>query len=211
MIQGRYDPEKHHRRSIRLKGYDYAQPGAYFVTVVTQDRACLFGEIVNGKTRLNDAAGVIEHWWFELNNKFPTVETDEFVVMPNHLHGIVVIPVGADLCVGPVGKGTRAGAPQQRSPQPTMRMRAGAGVNPNAHPAHQGTHAGVPLQGTHPVRTVARRGAPICSPVFAPQKAPQRAPQPAIVQWFKTMTTNEYIRGVKTSELGKLGVKSRVG
>ena len=159
--------EKQHRRSIRLKGYDYANSGAYFVTIVTQGRACLFGEIVNAETRLNDAGSVIERWWFELNNKFRTVETDDFVIMPNHFHGIVVIAdVGADLCVGPLGKGT---------------------------------HAGVPLQGTHPVQPAARRGAPICAPVLAPQNATQRAPLPAIVQWFKTMTTNEYLRGVKTS------------
>jgi len=158
--------EKQHRRSIRLKGYDYANSGAYFVTIVTQGRACLFGEIVNAETRLNDAGSVIERWWFELNNKFRTVETDDFVIMPNHFHGIVVIPVGADLCVGPLGKGT---------------------------------HAGVPLQGTHPVRPVAPRGASMCAPVLAPKNATQRAPLPAIVQWFKTMTTNEYLRGVKTS------------
>jgi len=98
----KYDPEKHHRRSVRLKGYDYAQSGAYFITVAAQDRTCLFGEIVDGGTRLNDAGAMVERWWFELNNKFRTVETDEFVIMPNHFHGIVVIadgPVGADTCV----------------------------------------------------------------------------------------------------------------
>ena len=196
--------EKQHRRSIRLKGYDYAGCGAYFVTIVTQRRACLFGEIVNAETKLNDAGRVIEHWWFELNNKFRTVETDDFVIMPNHFHGIVVIPVGADLCVGPDSEGahpstglkTGSGAPLQGTPQPTTRMNTGAGVNPDAYPAHQGTHAGVPLQGTNFVRPVARRGAPMCAPSGF---ASQRASLPAIVQWFKTMTTNEYLRGVKTS------------
>ena len=179
--------EKQHRRSIRLRGYDYANSGAYFVTIVTQSRACLFGKIVNAETWLNDAGSVIERWWFELSNKFRTVETDDFVIMPNHFHGIVVIPVGADLCVGPltdlrVGpnpKGAHIGAPPHGVTQPTTRM--GTGVNPNVHPAHQGTHAGVPLQGTHPVRPVARRGAPMCAPVLAPQNASQRAPLPAIV------------------------------
>ena len=131
--------EKQHRRSIRLKGYDYANSGAYFVTIVTQGRACLFGEIVNAEPRLNDAGSVIERWWFELNNKFRTVETDDFVIIPNHFHGIVVIAdVGADLCVGPltdlrVGpnpKGAHIGAPLQHPPQPTTRMGTGAGVNP---------------------------------------------------------------------------------
>ena len=171
--------EKQHRRSIRLKGYDYANSGAYFVTIVTQGRECLFGEIVNAETRLNDAGSAIERWWFELNNKFRTVETDDFVIMPNHFHGIVVIAdVGADLCVGPDSKGAHVGVPLQGTPQTTTRMGTGVGVNPNVHPTHQGTHTGVPLQGTHTVRPVAL---------------------PAIVQWFKTMTTNEYLRGVKTS------------
>jgi putative transposase len=165
--------EKQHRRSIRLKGYDYANAGAYFVTIVTQGRACLFGEIVNTETRLNDAGSMIERWWFELNNKFSTVETDEFVIMPNHFHGIVVIAdVGADLRVGPVGRG--------------------AGENQDVNPTHPGTHAGVLLQGTHRVRPGGPTGAHIGAPV-------QRASLPAVVQWFKTMTTNEYLRGVKTS------------
>jgi putative transposase len=90
---------------------------------------------------LTDAGRMIERWWFELNRKFTTVETDEFVVMPNHFHGIVAIPVRADLRVGPDSKGART--------------------------THEGTHAGVPL--------------------------------PTVIQWFKTMTTNEYIRGVKTA------------
>jgi putative transposase len=89
----KYNPDIHHRRSIRLRNYDYSLPGAYFVTVCTQDRACLFGNVADDTMRLNDAGRMIEQWWFELNRKFPTVETDEFVVMPNHFHGIVVIPV----------------------------------------------------------------------------------------------------------------------
>jgi REP element-mobilizing transposase RayT len=164
----------------------------------------LFGEIINAEMRSINAGSMIERWWYELNNKFRTVETDEFVVMPNHFHGIVVIAdVGADLCVGPptdlrVGpdsEGAHIGAHLQPPPQPTTRM--DTGVNPNAHPAHQGTHAGVPLQETHPVRQVSRRGAPMCAPSEFARL--QRAPLSTIVQWFKAMTTNEYLRGVKTS------------
>lgn len=112
--------EKQHRRALRLRGYDYANSGAYFVTIATQGRAALFGEIVNAETRLNDAGSAIERWWCELNNKFRTVETDEFTIMPNHFHGIVVIPVGADvgadLCVGPVGKGTHPSIDSGQAP-----------------------------------------------------------------------------------------------
>jgi putative transposase len=92
----RFDPEKHHRRSIRLRGYDYAQAGAYFVTVVTQERACCFGEVVEGRMELNDAGRMIWSEWEALSRRFPAVELDEFIVMPNHVHGIVWI-VGASL------------------------------------------------------------------------------------------------------------------
>ena len=89
---------RHRRRSVRLREYDYAERGAYFVTIVTQDRSCLFGEIINDAMQLSGAGVAIQRWWFELKSKFATVETDEFVIMPNHLHGIVVI---TDTVVGP--------------------------------------------------------------------------------------------------------------
>ncbi len=98
----RYDPDKHHRRSIRLKGYDYGQPGAYFVTIVTQHRACLFGDVVDGVMRLNEAGRVAEECWLAIPEHFPHVTLDAFVIMPNHVHGIIVITtrVGANDTVG---------------------------------------------------------------------------------------------------------------
>ena len=84
-----YDPEVHHRRSIRLRGYDYAQPGTYFVTMCSHRRECLFGEVVDGEIRLNDMGEMIERWWLELAKKFQSVEIDEYVVMPNHFYGII--------------------------------------------------------------------------------------------------------------------------
>ena|GEM_PF-3565968 len=86
-----YDPERHHRRSIRLKGCDYSQVGAYFITIVTQDRACVFGEMVNGEMWLNDAGQVVQMIWKKFTNRYSGVETDVFVVMPNHIHGIILI------------------------------------------------------------------------------------------------------------------------
>jgi putative transposase len=97
-----YDPDHHHRRSIRLKGYDYAQAGAYFVTVCTHNRACLFGDIVDGSMRLNDAGQVVQEVWSTIPTQYPGIAIDAFVVMPNHIHGIIMIasttittPVGA--------------------------------------------------------------------------------------------------------------------
>ena len=135
----KYSPDIHHRRSIRLKGYDYSQAGAYFVTLCTHNKECLFGEIANGAVRLNDEGRMVERWWLELSKKFPTIEIDQYIIMPNHLHGIIWVQyqkvVGADLRVCP--------------------------------DVTQGAHTGAPL--------------------------------PTIVQWFKTMTSNEYIRNVKSN------------
>jgi putative transposase len=156
----RFDPDIHRRRSIRLQGYDYAQAGAYFITVCTQDRVCIFGEVVDGEMRLNDAGRMVEQWWLELEKKFLGAKEDVSVVMPNHFHGIVILAgdnrstdVGADLrvCPGP------------SEPQ-------------GAHMETQSAHTGAPLS--------------------------------RIVQWFKTMTTNEYIKGVK--ELGWTPFRGRL-
>jgi len=85
------DSKIHHRRSIRLKGYDYTQVGAYFVTIVAYQRECLFGEVVDGEMALNKYGRLIEKWWHQISVHFPNVETLKFVIMPNHIHGIIVI------------------------------------------------------------------------------------------------------------------------
>ena len=86
-----YDPARHHRRSIRLQGYDYTRPGAYFITIVTQGRACLFGEVVAGEMRMNDAGRMVQQVWDELALFYEGVQTDAFIVMPNHVHGIIIL------------------------------------------------------------------------------------------------------------------------
>jgi putative transposase len=86
-----YNPHKHHRRSIRLKGYDYSQTGGYFVTICTEHRGCLLGEIIDGEMNLNDLGRLIEQCWRDLPQRFPWVSIDEFIVMPNHVHGIIWI------------------------------------------------------------------------------------------------------------------------
>jgi len=96
----RSHPERHHRRSIRLKGYDYRQAGAYFVTICTQDRAFLFGQVVHDEMQLNDAGKMVYDVWNDLPAFYPGVQTDAFIVMPNHIHGIIIL-VGADPRVCP--------------------------------------------------------------------------------------------------------------
>lgn len=150
----KYNPEIHHRRSIRLKEYDYSQAGMYFITLCIQDSLHLFGKISNDEMVLNDSGMMIEKWWNELENKFPNIELDEFVVMPNHFHGIIQItntdPVGADLRVCP----DKYNCPD------------------NANEREMGEH----IKGEH-------TGSPLHK----------------MIQWFKTMSTNEYIRNVKNN------------
>ena len=77
------------RRSLRLQGYDYSQQGAYFVTMCVQHRQCLFGEIIDGKMQLNEISEIVVEWWNFIPQHFPFVETYDFVIMPNHIHGII--------------------------------------------------------------------------------------------------------------------------
>ena len=103
-----HQTQVHHRRSIRLKNYDYSQAGAYFVTTVTRTRACVFGEVVNGEMQLNDFGRIVQTVWNELPNHYSGMECDAFVVIPNHVHGIVVLndlPVGAGFKPAPTRTG----------------------------------------------------------------------------------------------------------
>jgi REP element-mobilizing transposase RayT len=150
----KYNPEIHHRCSIRLQGYDYSTEGAYYVTVCVQDRECLFGDVVCGEARLNVAGLMVESVWRELHNKFPLVEIDTFVVMPNHFHGIISI----------------VAAPEHRGPNVNVSV-------------------GAALCGRPDFDFVEQEGRPH-------RAAPTLG---EMIDWFKTMTTNAYIRGVKQS------------
>ncbi|VAX33109.1 FIG00557961: hypothetical protein [hydrothermal vent metagenome] len=86
-----YNPDKDDRKTIRLKGYDYAQNGAYFVTICIKNKECILGEILDGKIFVSDIGERIQSVWNVLPEHYPHVELDQFVVMPNHMHGIVVI------------------------------------------------------------------------------------------------------------------------
>lgn len=87
----KYNPDKHDRHSIRLKGYDYSSPGAYFITICTHQRACLFGNIADGEMQVNSFGQVIQGHWSKLPSHHPHLRLDEFIVMPNHIHGILIL------------------------------------------------------------------------------------------------------------------------
>lgn len=99
----KFDPQKHHRRSIRLKGYDYSQEGAYYVTIVTWRREFLFGNIVNQEMMLSPYGEIVQKWWQEIPVHFANVETGAFVIMPNHVHGIIYILGGRGTASYPKG------------------------------------------------------------------------------------------------------------
>ena len=161
-----YNPKIHNRKSIRLKGYDYAQAGLYFLTICTQNRKCLFGEVsvnttLGGRKNypqmiLNDAGKMIEKWYFELKNKYPNIKCREYMVMPNHFHCIIEI---TDM---------------------------GTGVH-----AETGAHAGTSLRG-RPENDGRSNESP-----YGLDNKKYNASIFDMMDWFKTMTTNEYIRGVK--------------
>ncbi len=118
-----YHPQRHHRRSIRLPAYDYAQPGAYFVTVCTQDRQPVLGEVIGGEMVLSDPGQMVQAIWREMPQHYPGVEVDAFVVMPNHVHGIIIL-VGPTPDVGATPCGCPESSGQARGPAPTRVTRA---------------------------------------------------------------------------------------
>ncbi|MDP6550045.1 MAG: transposase [Dehalococcoidia bacterium] len=156
-----YDSDIHHRRSIRLSGFDYAGPGAYFVTICTQGRVCLFGEVTDDEVFPNDAGRMVQSVWDALPVRFPGVSIDAFVVMPNHTHGILVwtAPAGAPLV----------------DAQPDAAMMTGVGPPVQCDTAM--TPVGAPGQ------EATTRVAPTLGDV---------------VGAYKSLTTVEYVRGVKT-------------
>ena len=79
------------RRSNRLAGFDYSQAGAYFITLTVQGRLPLFGDVADGEARLNDAGEMVRQLWEGMSERFPSITMDQFVVMPNHVHGIIII------------------------------------------------------------------------------------------------------------------------
>ena len=107
---GTPDYSKYYRHSIRLAGYDYSQPGVYFVTICTCGKNPLFGNVVDGQVRLNERGRVAQVYWFDIPVHFPNSKLDEFIIMPDHVHGIIAI-TDMEVDRAPVGGAQIVGAP----------------------------------------------------------------------------------------------------
>ncbi len=165
-------PELRKRKQIRLPNFAYSEKGYYFITVCTNDRRNIFGRIENNQTILNDAGHVIDFWWSEIPVHFCGVRLDEHVIMPNHIHAIINI-VGADRCVRPILNNI--------PPIPDDDIRTSLKTDEYLETmGHQ-------IPGHDPVGNDGRthRSAPTVS---------------GMMQWFKTMSSNEDIRNVKNEE-----------
>jgi len=187
-----YNPKIHHRRSIRLKGYDYSQAGLYFITICCQDRMCRFGHVEHGEMKLNDAGTLIETEWFNLKTRFPNIELHDYVVMPNHFHAILEI-VGATLVVAPnndaiahnndaIAHNNDAIAHNNGCDSPNNMAAQNDDHSQNDAIAHNGggdSQKGQP-QGIAPTDTVKNKTVG------------------DMMDAFKSITTVEYIHGVKT-------------
>ena len=145
-----YNPDIHHRHCFRLKDYNYSLCGIYFITIRTNRKQRLFGEIQNRTMNLNTVGIMVNRWLDESTRKFPAIDIDSRIIMPDHIHFIILIKnrIIEDICID-----------KDESIIECAPMIEGIPLTP-------GAHTGAPLH--------------------------------EVIQWFKTMTTNEYIKGVKT-------------
>jgi putative transposase len=131
----KYNSDKHKRRSVRLGGYDYSAPGAYFITLCTCQRQCLFGEVVAGQMELNATGLWVQACWQRLPHRFSQVTLDAFVIMPNHLHGILWLGGDRSLDRDRSGRGEAFG--QKTLEQSKI-------YHPNASPPHNPNVSPIP-------------------------------------------------------------------
>jgi len=168
--------------SIRLKNYDYSQQGPYFITICAQYMKYLFGEVNKEKMILNDAGLMLVKWYLEMENKFLNIRCGEYVVMPNHFHCIITIIGQQNKSIENTDAHDRNRVISTETPDAHDRNRIITNVNPDAH-------VGAPLRGRPtPEKRV---------DTYGPNNKKYNTTIPQMVGWFKTMTTNEYIRGVK--------------
>lgn len=175
-----YDPKLHHRHSIRLKGYDYSQEGLYFITLCVQNKECLFGPIIDHHMHLNDAGKMVEKWIIESKNKYPDIEYGEYVVMPNHFHCILEIAT-SNKCKNSHNSHKKPDAP--------------VGAPLCGRPLDMVIND--PIIGDHPITESSNPSLDRINN-YGMHNQHYNATIGKMVDWIKTMSTNEYIKGVKT-------------
>jgi REP element-mobilizing transposase RayT len=137
VLMNTYNPQIHHRRSIRLKGYDYSQAGWYFVTICCHGRACLFGDVINNKMVLNEYGQIANNEWMKTPDIRPNVELGEFIIMPNHVHGIIRL-----LCRGELHSPLHNGVSTNNNIELHSPLHNGVSTNNNIE-LHSPLHNGV--------------------------------------------------------------------
>ncbi len=131
---------RHHRRSIRLKNYDYSQSGIYFVTICTKNREHIFCSIENGETKLSEEGIVADKCWMEIPTHFPDVVLHEYVIMPNHIHGIIEIKKSMDVLDRDarnnvdIHNNVDASHPPSPQPHPSLSMHPSSLTNESIRP-----------------------------------------------------------------------------
>jgi REP element-mobilizing transposase RayT len=110
-----YNPKIHHRKSIRLKEYDYTNPNWYYITICTNNKKHLFGEIINNKVILSEFGEIVNECWSDIPKHFEFAELDDFVIMPNHTHGIIIINSRDKACLVPTDEYRKFGKPPASS------------------------------------------------------------------------------------------------
>ena len=157
-----YSNDLPNRKTMRWQGYDYSLSGLYFITICVQGSLCLFGRIQEGEMILNDAGMMVARWYYELQHKFPSIWCDTLVVMPNHIHCVILNSVTAGERIDTHLLNDNDTACLSRQIDLHQHEQIGLSQQSLCLPNEEGT---VDIR--------------------------------AVVQWFKTMTTNEYIQGVK--------------
>ena len=212
MVSGKemsYDPDQHHRRSIRLKAYDYASAGAYFVTICTQGHVARFGEIIDDEMQLNDAGCMVQTLWESIPSRFLDITSDVYVIMPNHFHAIVII-APPDVIAGGQPTATSVGAPGGTPHVGALSSRAGdaadCGQRVGTSPAPtsglcaencsvDSASVGAPLVGALPADA---SNAANCGERVGTSPTPTRTTLGDVVGAFKSITTREYMVGVRS-------------
>ena len=161
------------RRAMRLRSYDYSQPGAYFVSICAQHRKCLFGTIIDGQMRLNEIGEIVVECWSRIPQHFPSVELGEYVIMPNHIHGIIASNI--------VGARSPRPIEAEHSTPPTVGARSPRPIEAeHSTPPTVGARSPRPIEAEHstPPTVGARSPRPIEAEHSTPPTVGARSPRP---------------------------------